>query len=145
MITFTGGTFDLLHAGHIEFLRRCWQISGGAQFQGSLIVSLNTDEFVEEFKGKRPINSYAERLAVLEACRYVSRVVENTGGADSRPAIDAVKPDLVAIGSDWHGRDYLAQMGFTWEWLHERNIALTYIPRVMPVSSTQIRQRLATR
>lgn len=145
MIVYTGGTFDLLHAGHVEFLRRCWQIAGGAQFQGQLVVGLNTDEFIAEYKGRPPTNTYAERLAVLEACRYVYQVVENTGGADSRPAIESAHPDVVAIGSDWHGRDYLAQMGFDWAWLHERNIALTYIPRVTPVSSTQIRQRLAAR
>lgn len=142
MIVYTGGTFDLLHAGHVEFLHRLWQISGGNRFEGSVTVSLNTDEFIEEYKGRRPINSYDERFTVLSSCRYVSRVIENTGGADSKVAILEVKPDIVAIGSDWHDKDYLSQMQFDWEWLHEHNISLLYVPRVTPISTTDIRRRI---
>lgn len=147
MIVYTGGTFDLLHAGHIEFLERLAILSAGGHRgyfpgEGAVVVSLNTDEFVKEYKGKPPINPYNERKKCLEACKYVSRVVENTGGADSRPAIEAVKPDVVAIGSDWHGDRYLTQMQFSWEWLHARGIGLLYIPRITPVSTSGIKERI---
>lgn len=111
-------------------------------FQGNVIVGLNTDDFVESYKGHKPINPYEERKFVLEGCRYVTGVVENVGGADSKPAILQVNPDVVAIGSDWFGRDYLGQMQFDWEWLHQYNIALAFIPRVTPVSTTDIKRRL---
>jgi glycerol-3-phosphate cytidylyltransferase len=135
MIVYTGGSFDLFHAGHAEFLERLSRVGG-------VTVSLNTDEFITQFKGRPPVNNYHERETVLLACRFVSAVVLNLKGADSKPAILKVGPDIVAIGSDWHDRDYLAQMQFDWSWLHARGIALLYVPRVTPVSSTAIKERL---
>jgi len=132
---YTGGTFDLLHKGHVEFLKRC------AEF-GSVTVALNTDEFIEEYKGQPPVMSYVERRAVLEACRYVDKVIANTGGADSRPSIMVAMPDMVIIGSDWAVRDYHKQMGFTQEWLDERKIMLCYIPYTKGISSSEIKKRL---
>jgi glycerol-3-phosphate cytidylyltransferase len=132
---YTGGTFDLFHAGHVEFLRRCAEL-------GSVTVSLNEDEFIEKYKGKRPVISYQEREAVLLGCRWVDRVVPNVGGVDSRVSIGLVSPDLVVIGSDWARRDYYAQMGFDQDWLDERGIGLCYIPYTQGISSTAIKERL---
>lgn len=132
---YTGGTFDLFHAGHVEFLRRCAEL-------GSVTVSLNEDEFIEKYKGKRPIISYQEREAVLLGCRWVDRVIPNVGGVDSRVAINLVSPDLVVIGSDWARRDYYAQMQFDQDWLDERGIGLAYIPYTQGISSTAIKERL---
>jgi glycerol-3-phosphate cytidylyltransferase-like family protein len=108
---------------------------------GSVTVSLNTDEFIAAYKGKPPIMSYAEREAVLLGCRFVSDVMPNIGGTDSRLAIDLVKPDLVVIGSDWARRDYYAQMGFDQAWLDARGIGLCYIPYTQGISTTQIKER----
>ncbi len=132
---YTGGTFDLLHAGHINFLKRCAEL-------GSVTVSLNEDEFIEKYKGKRPIMSYREREAVLLGCRWVDRVVPNLGGVDSRISIALDSPDLIVIGSDWARRDYYAQMGFDQDWLDERGIGLCYIPYTQGISSTAIKERL---
>jgi hypothetical protein len=109
---------------------------------GEVVVSLNTDEFILAYKGKGLIMDYQERKDVLEACRYVDRVIPNTGGADSTIAIDLVKPDMVVIGSDWARRDYYAQMNFTQDWLDEREIGLAYIPYTQGISSTMIKERL---
>lgn len=133
---YTGGTFDLFHAGHVEFLKKC------AQF-GSVTVALNTDEFIEAYKGKPPVMSYNERKTVLEACRYVDKVIPNRGGANSKPAIMNVMPDMIIVGSDWAVRDYHKQMDFTQEWLDDRNIMLCYIPYTKGVSSTDIKKRLS--
>lgn len=132
---YTGGTFDLFHANHVEFLRKC------AEF-GSVIVSLNTDEFIENYKGKRPVMSYKERAVVLAACKYVTAVVPNTGGRDSREAIEFVAPDMIAIGSDWARKDYYAQMGFDQDWLDDRGIIMCYIPYGKGLSSTDIKGRM---
>ena len=132
---YTGGTFDLLHSGHVNFLRRCHQL-------GEVTVALNTDEFIESYKGKPPIMTYSEREAVLLGLKYVSRVVPNMGGADSRISIDSVSPDIVAIGSDWARKDYYKQMMFSQDWLDERGIALLYIPYTSGISTTQIKGRL---
>jgi glycerol-3-phosphate cytidylyltransferase len=135
-LIYTGGTFDLFHAGHVEFLKRCSHL-------GSVFVSLNTDEFIAEYKGKPPVMSYAERKTVLESCRYVDGVIENFGGVDSKPAIEMLEPDLIVIGSDWARRNYYAQMMFDQDWLDARGIGLLYLPYTMGISSTQIKQRLS--
>jgi glycerol-3-phosphate cytidylyltransferase len=135
---YTGGTFDLFHAGHVRFLERCRQF-------GNVTVALNTDEFIEAYKGKPPVMSYEERAEVLLACRFVHDVVPNFDGADSRTAIDWVEPDLIVIGSDWAVRDYHAQMGFNQAWLDERGIGLCYLPYTKGVSSTDIKARISRR
>lgn len=133
---YTGGTFDLPHAGHVRFLQQCAEL-------GDVVVSLNTDEFVTAYKGRPPVMTFDERAAVLQEFRSVAGVIPNTGGADSRPTIDDVQPDIVAIGSDWAVRDYHAQMGFDQAWLDARGIWLVYIPYTPGVSTTAIRARLA--
>lgn len=137
-LVYTGGTFDLFHAGHVRFLQRC------AEF-GQVVVSLNTDEFIQDYKGKPPVLSYADRREVLLACRYVNRVVPNLGGADSKPTIQAIDPDMVIIGSDWAKKDYYKQMSFTQDWLDERGIGLAYIPYTRGISSTMIKERMTFR
>lgn len=132
---YTGGTFDLFHAGHVRFLERCRDF-------GKVTVALNTDEFVEAYKGKKPVMSYDERLDVLLACRYVAHVIPNFNGTDSRTAIELANPDLIVVGSDWARRDYYAQMSFTQDWLDERKIGLCYIPYTQGISSTEIKARL---
>ena len=135
LTVYTGGTFDLYHSGHANFLERCSDL-------GSVTVALNTDEFITAYKKKPPIMSYAERARVLMSCRYVSRVIPNYGGADSTPAIEMISPEIIAIGSDWARRDYYAQMGFTQDWLDDREISLIYIPYTAGISSTAIKARL---
>lgn len=134
-IVYTGGTFDLFHSGHVEFLKQC------ASY-GKVIVSLNTDEFIADYKGNPPVMTYFERKAVLEACKYVWMVIPNSGDADSKPAIELAQPDTIAIGSDWARKDYHAQMGFTQDWLDEQGIDLLYIPYTSGISTTEIKARL---
>jgi glycerol-3-phosphate cytidylyltransferase len=138
LTVYTGGTFDLFHAGHVEFLYQCFLL-------GSVTVALNTDEFIEEYKGKAPVMSYEERETVLRACRYVDDVVPNINGVDSRTSIDLVAPDVIAVGSDWARRDYYKQMSFDQDWLDARGIWLTYIPYTQGISSTNIKQRLRSK
>jgi glycerol-3-phosphate cytidylyltransferase len=137
-LVYTGGTFDLYHAGHVRFLQRCSQL-------GPVTVSLNTDKFIEAYKGKPPVLSYSDRAEVLLSSRYVDQVVPNSGGSDSRIAIEAVMPDIIAIGSDWARRDYYTQMAFDQDWLDDRGIALMYIPYTQGISSTAIKERVLFR
>ena len=135
---YTGGTFDLPHRGHIDLLGWCREIAGE---DGEVVVSLNTDEFVERYKGKRPVIKYGDRKAILEEfTSLVDRVVENVGGEDSKQTIMNVAPDIIVVGSDWLFKDYMKQMDFTPEWLEEQNIALCYIPRHRNISTTNIKE-----
>ena len=136
---YTGGTFDLFHAGHVNFLKRCSEIAGIA---GQVIVSLNTDSFIQEYKNKQPVCNDQERYDVISSCKYVNQVIWNSGGADSKPAILSVQPDVIAIGSDWALKDYYQQMDFEQSWLDKLNISLIYIPYTQGISSTDIKTRL---
>ena len=87
LVVYTGGTFDLFHAGHAAFLRRCSEL-------GKVVVSLNTDEFIEAYKGKSPVLSYKDRLAVLASCRYVDYCHWDRLGKAGLLQADAVRPRL---------------------------------------------------
>lgn len=136
---YTGGTFDLFHSGHVNFLRQCKKIVGP---EGSVVVSLNTDEFITQFKGKPPVYSYFERYQILRSLKYVDLVIQNTGGQDSKPSILQVEPDFIVIGSDWASKDYYSQMGFTQEWLDSHDITLIYIPYTQGISTTLLKGRI---
>ncbi len=136
MKLYTGGTFDLFHSGHVNFLKQCKKISD------VVIVALNTDEFIERYKGKKPIISYEDRKSVLLSCKYVDNVVENINGEDSKPTILSVSPSIIAIGDDWAKKDYYKQMNFTQHWLDDNDITLIYIPYKCGISSTEIKKRL---
>lgn len=139
-VVYTGGTFDLFHSGHVNLLKRCREIAGST---GLVIVSLNTDDFIWQFKNKRPICSEEERAEVLSSCRYVDKVVMNVGGSDSRIAIDLVNPNYIVVGSDWAEKDYYSQMSFDQKWLDERGIGLVYVPYTKTISSSEIRKRMS--
>jgi glycerol-3-phosphate cytidylyltransferase len=138
-VVYTGGTFDLFHSGHVNLLKRCKEIAGP---NGKVIVSLNPDSFIEDYKGKLPVCNQYERKEVLLACKYVDEVMMNFGGANSKLAIEEAKPDYIVIGSDWATKDYYAQMNFTQEWLDARSIGLCYVPYTKTISSTDIKERL---
>jgi cytidyltransferase-like protein len=142
VIVYTGGTFDLFHAGHAALLAHCRKLAGS---DGRVVVALNTDGFVASYKRKAPVCTYPEREAVLLSCRYVDEVVQNRMGADSRPTIEAVRPDIVVIGTDWARRDYYQQMGFDQSWLDARSITLVYVAHAHSegLSSTDLKVRLA--
>jgi glycerol-3-phosphate cytidylyltransferase len=136
---YTGGTFDLFHSGHVKFLAACKKIAGK---DGIVIVSLNTDEFIEEYKGKAPVCSYEERADVILACRYVDEVIPNVGGRDSTKAIELASPNFIVIGTDWAVKDYYGQMGFTQQWLDYKDIQLCYVPYTRDISTTEIKKRM---
>lgn len=137
MRVLTLGTFDLFHRGHVQLLARCAALADG----GRVIVGLNTDAFVREYKGRPSVVSFADRAAVLLACRYVDDVIAN--GRDAKPAILASKAQAIVVGDDWKERDYLGQLGVTQAWLDRQAIRIVYVPYTQGISSTEIRARVA--
>lgn len=142
MIVFTAGTFDILHFGHISFLKKCRDIAG---INGKVVVVLNPDEFVAKYKGNAPIMTYEERARSLQGVPYVDEVIPNVGGADAKIAIEQIMPDIIVIGTDWARKDYYKQMNFTQDWLDDKNIALCYVPYTKGISTTDIKKRLSDR
>ena len=137
-LVYTGGTFDLFHYGHVSFLHQCSRF-------GNVVVVLNSDEFVERFKGSAPIVTLTERILVVSGCKWVKRCIANRYDEDSASMIEEVSPEIVCVGSDWARKDYYKQMGFTQDWLDERCITLAYVPYTSGVRSSDLRLRLATR
>jgi D-beta-D-heptose 7-phosphate kinase/D-beta-D-heptose 1-phosphate adenosyltransferase len=94
MKVFTNGCFDILHRGHIEYLKEAAKI-------GSLVVGLNSDASVRRLKGEtRPINNQEDRKAMLLALRYVDEVIifdEDT----PLELIKRIDPDVVVKGGDY--------------------------------------------
>lgn len=123
----TYGTFDLLHYGHINLLRR-------AKAQGDyLIVALSTDEFNWKEKQKRCYFSYEERKMLLEAIRYVDLVIPEKSWEQKRTDIHEYHVDIFVMGDDWKGE---------FDFLGEEGAEVMYLPRTPEISSTQIKSDL---
>lgn len=94
-VVFTNGCFDILHAGHVEYLRRARELGD------CLIVGLNSDASVRRLKGpRRPVNTVSDRALVLANLYSVDYVVvfdEDT----PEGLIRAIRPDVLVKGADW--------------------------------------------
>ena len=94
----TYGTFDLLHYGHINLLRRAKALGD------YLIVALSTDEFNWREKQKKSYFSYDERKAMLEAIRYVDLVIPEENWGQKKTDVEKYHVDVFVIGDDWTGQ-----------------------------------------
>ena len=86
--------------------------------------------------------NFNERYMSITGFDPSINIIANEGGEDSKPAIELVEPDIIAIGDDWRHKDYYKQMNFTQEWLDEKGILLVYLPYAKDISSTEIRKRM---
>ena len=138
-VVLTMGTFDLPHPGHYYLFKQCRAIAGK---KGEVHVGLNPDEFIREFKGRPPVQSFDERLGILHGIKYIDHI-HQTPGADAKPLISEVSPDFLVIGVDWAPpKDYYGQLQITQEWLADRHIALLYLDRLGDHSSTNLKARI---
>lgn len=123
----TYGTFDLLHYGHINLLRR-------AKEQGDyLIVALSTDEFNWREKKKKCYFSYEKRKMLLEAIRYVDLVIPEENWEQKRTDMKEYHIDTFVMGNDWDGK---------FDFLQEQGVDVVYLDRTPEVSTTQIKEDL---
>ena len=132
VVGYTMGTFDLFHIGHLNVLRRAKEQCD------YLIVGVSIDEVVES-KGKRAFISYEERAAIVEAIKYVDRVVPQT----SMDKVDDWKKyhfNKIFVGDDWKGTE-------TWNHWEEEfaklGVEVVYFPYTKQTSSTELRKGLA--
>lgn len=121
----TYGTFDLLHYGHINLLKR-------AKEQGDyLIVAVSTNEF-NEIKGKKCYFSYEERKKLVEAIRYVDLVIPENSWEQKVEDIRDYRVDTFVIGDDWKGKfDILNDF-----------CEVVYLDRTPEISTTKIKNEL---
>lgn len=123
----TYGTFDLLHYGHIEILRRAKELGS------YLVVAVSTDEF-NAIKNKKAYYNYETRKKMLEAIRYVDLVIPEKTWDQKREDILKYKIDIVVMGSDWENNKIFESL---------RDICdVVYLPRTEGISTTQIKKDL---
>ena len=127
----TYGTFDLLHYGHINLLRR-------AKEQGDyLIVALSTDEFNWNEKQKKCYFEFEKRKQLLESIRYVDLVIPEESWAQKVNDIKEYKVDKFVMGDDWVGKfDFIKS---------ETDAEVIYLPRTPEISTTQIKKDLESK
>lgn len=119
----TYGTFDLFHVGHVNLLKRARALGE------RLIVAVSTDEFNQD-KGKMTLVPYEQRVAILEACRYVDLVIPESSWAQKRQDIIEHGVSTFAMGNDWQGKfDDLNDL-----------CEVVYLDRTKDISSTAIKQ-----
>ena len=122
----TYGTFDLLHYGHINLLKRA------KEYGDYLIVALSTDEFNWDEKRKKCYFTYEQRKKLLEAVRYVDLVIPEENWEQKILDVKKYDVDTFVIGNDWEGKfDFLKDL-----------CNVVYLPRTPEISSTQIREEL---
>lgn len=124
----TYGTFDLLHYGHIELLKRAKALGD------YLVVALSTDEFNLESKHKKSYFSYEKRKQLLEAIRYVDLVIPEESWDQKVSDVELYHIDTFVMGDDWVGK---------FDFIEEQTGAnVVYLPRTPEISTTKIKEEL---
>ena len=123
----TYGTFDLLHYGHINLLRRAKSLGD------YLVVGLSTDEFNNKEKNKECYFDYENRKSLLDAVKYIDLVIPEETWEQKVSDIQKYNVDVFVIGDDWNGKfDYLKDSG----------VEVVYLPRTEEISTSKIKEDL---
>ena len=123
----TYGTFDILHIGHINLLRRARALGD------RLVVGLSSDEF-NQGKHKSSLLNYENRKVVLESIRWVDGVFPEHDWEQKVDDVRRYGADIFVMGDDWAGKfDFLRE-----------HCEVVYLPRTAEVSTTEIKQSLAS-
>ena len=122
----TYGTYDLLHYGHINLLKRAKALGD------YLIVALSTDEF-NAVKGKTSFFNYEQRKALLEAIRYVDLVIPEKAWEQKISDVHEYHIDVFVIGDDWKGK---------FDFLKLEGVEVVYLSRTPEISTSDIKQQL---
>ncbi|PAD22605.1 glycerol-3-phosphate cytidylyltransferase [Terribacillus saccharophilus] len=121
----TYGTFDLLHWGHVNLLRRAKEMGD------YLIVAISSDEF-NKLKDKKSYHSFENRKMILEAIRYVDEVIAEESWDQKVHDVVDHNVDVFVMGSDWEGKfDFLKD-----------HCEVVYLPRTVGISTSKIKDDL---
>ncbi len=123
----TYGTYDLLHYGHINLLKRAKELGD------YLIVGLSTDEF-NEIKGKKAYHNYETRKLMLEAIRYVDLVIPEENWSQKIDDIKKYQVDLLVMGDDWSDSEKFISL--------KEYCEIRFLPRTKGISTSKIKREL---
>lgn len=132
IIGYTTGVFDLFHVGHVRILRNAKAMCD------KLVVGVSTDELVSEYKFKKTVIPFVERLEVVSNSKYVDVAVAQTSG-NKLDAWHRFKFDVMFVGDDWYKSE-------KWQELDEQfkhiNVRIVYFPYTQTTTSTLINETL---
>lgn len=135
IVGYTTGVFDMFHIGHLNVLKNAKSLCD------YLIVGVSTDEIVLTNKNKKPVIPFQDRIEIVQAIKYVDKVVSQTSydvDGKIQAALD-FKINIMFVGSDWEG---------TKKWIEIENelikigVKVIYLPHTEGISSTILRDRL---
>lgn len=132
VVGYTTGVFDLFHVGHLRLLQRAKSRCD------KLIVGVSTDELVQEYKHKKPVIPFEERVEVVSALKCVDEVVAQRH-RDKVAAYHEIKFDVMFVGSDWKGSDLFNQVEAE---LAGHGVDVVYFEYTSNVSSTSLQSTL---
>lgn len=131
-IGYTTGVFDMFHIGHLNIIKRAKEMCD------TLIVGVSTDELVMQYKHKSPVIPFEERIAIIDALKYVDKVVAQTT-MDKREAWDKYHFDAIFHGDDWKGSKLYEDVEKD---LSQVGCELVFLPHTDGTSSTMLASKL---
>lgn len=131
-IGYTTGVFDLFHIGHLNILKRAKEQCD------YLIVGVTMDEVVKEYKHKTPVIPFEERRAIVEAIKYVDKVIPQTS-MDKYLAWKKEKFNVIFHGDDWKNSEMYKEME---QKLKAEGVEFVYFPYTKGTSSTLLTQTI---
>lgn len=134
-IGYTTGVFDMFHIGHLNILKRAKEQCD------HLIVGVSTDELVQEYKNKKPIIPFEERIEIVQALECVDEVVPQES-RDKLLAWKNIKFDVMFVGDDWKGKPLFVKIEDEFKKI---GVNIVYFPYTKDTSSTILREKLTYR
>ena len=132
-VGYTTGVYDMFHVGHLNILQKAKELCD------YLIVGVSTDELVMKSKGHAPVIPFEERCRIVEAVRYVDRVVPQED-KDKFGAWERYKFDVMFVGDDWKGKPLFVEAE---KKLNSVGAEVVYFPYTGHISSTMLREKLS--
>lgn len=129
---YTSGVYDLFHIGHLNILKRAKE---QCEF---LIVGVSTDELVEQYKHKKPIIPFEQRIEIVRAIKYVDQVVPQTS-MDKVKMWEQIPFDVMFHGNEWKGSTLYQHYE---KELKKLGVDIVYITHTDGISSTKLREIL---
>lgn len=131
-VGYTTGVFDMFHVGHLNIIKKAKEQCD------YLIVGVSTDELVQEYKNKKPIIPFNERVEIVQALEYVDKVVPQEN-RDKFWAWKNLNFDVMFVGDDWKGKPLFIEVE---EEFKKVGVDIIYFPYTKDTSSTILREKL---
>lgn len=131
-VGYTTGVYDMFHIGHLNLLKRAKE---RCEY---LIVGVSTDEVVQEYKHKTPVIPFKDRIAIVEAIRFVDQVIPQEN-MDKLAAWEQLHFDVIFHGDDWKGSNMYNEIE---EKLNAVGCEMCFLPHTEGVSSTDILKQI---